>query len=100
MHKRGSQDGSDGEAERLSVCVLLPIRLFDGRNRCHGPRFDESRRKSICVFLTVTPNVTQRALFWVRSSFLTRFLQGNTGAAWVTRTPDPIITNDVLYRLS
>src|SRR4051812_47842308 len=22
------------------------------------------------------------------------------GAAWVTRTPDPIITNDVLYRLS
>ena len=25
---------------------------------------------------------------------------GNTGAAWVTRTPDPRITNAVLYRLS
>ena len=27
-------------------------------------------------------------------------IERGIGAAWVTRTPDPIITNDVLYRLS
>lgn len=27
-------------------------------------------------------------------------VEGKSGAGWVTRTPDPIITNDVLYQLS
>lgn len=28
------------------------------------------------------------------------FIENNCGAAYVTRTRDPIITNDVLYQLS
>lgn len=49
--------------------------------------------------LKVVRKVDRTHSIFVIGMFFRDFFKGN-GAAYVTRTRDPIITNDVLYRLS
>ena len=52
------------------------------------------------IWSTLQPSGMNPERFLERCQAFNRFPLGVSGAAEGTRTPDPIITNDVLYQLS
>ena len=61
---------------------------------------DRSKRRSTKNVATRWRPAQLPAIQARRASENSQLIQWNSGAAYVTRTRDPIITNDVLYRLS